>query len=128
MTVNTSINLMFDPSPDDGSTFAGAFGVLAKWYAAHAAIRRLWAIREPQRIRVIVTLEPTGDGDDISPTWLANGREWAQELQLGLPAPVQLDVIDGPFLAEFTAGFLLAEVSWRDASMLPDDHDGGALT
>ena len=122
---------MLDPLRGDGSTFAGAFVVLAKWYAAHAAVRRLWAISESQRIRVFVKLAPTGDGDDIYPAWLANGREWAHELQLGLGGPVQLDVVEGPFLAGFAAGVdgvLVAELSWRDASMAPDHYDAGALS
>lgn len=125
------MKLALDALPDDGPTFAGAFVVLAKWYAAHAAVRRLWAISESQRIRVFVKLAPTGDGDDIYPAWLANGREWARELQLGLGGPVQLDVIDGFFLAESAAGVdgvLVAELSWRDASMTPDDYDASALS
>ena len=44
---------------------------LTQWYAAHSAFRRLWAIQESQRMRVIVMLEPTNDGDDIYPAWLA---------------------------------------------------------
>jgi hypothetical protein len=73
------MNLILDPSPDDGRTVTGAFVVLAKWYAAHSVVRRLWAIRESQRMRIIVKLEPTRDGDDIYPAWLANGHEWAHE-------------------------------------------------
>jgi hypothetical protein len=114
------MNLVLDPSRDDGPTLAGAFVVLANWYAAHPAIRRLWAISESQQIRVILKLQPTGDGDDIYPAWLANGREWAHQLQLGLGGPVQLDVVDGSFLAQFAEdvdGVLVADLSWRDASM-----------
>jgi len=98
--------------------------VLAKWYAAHSAVRRLWAISESQRMRVIVTLEPTHDGDDIYPAWLANGHEWAHELQLRTGGPVQLEVTDEPFLVEFAAGVdgvLVAELLWRDSSMTPDN-------
>ena len=123
------MKLMLDPLRSDGPTFAGAFVVLGKWYAAHAAVRRLWAISESQRIRVFVKLAPTGDGDDIYPAWLANGHEWARELQLALGGAVQLDVIDGSYLAEFAAGVdgvLVAELSWRDASMPPDDYAAGA--
>jgi hypothetical protein len=100
-----------------------AFVVLAKWYAAHPAVRRLWAIKEAQRMRVIVTPEPTHDGDDIYPAWLAKGDEWANELQLRMGGPVQLEVVDEPFLAEFAAGVggvLVAELFWRDPSTPPD--------
>jgi hypothetical protein len=105
---------------------ADAFVVLAKWYAAHAAVRRLWAISKSRSIRVIVKVAPTSDGDDIYPCWLANSREWAHELQLDLGRPVQLDVVDESSLAEFAAavdGSLVADLSWRDGSMPPDDYD-----
>ena len=100
-----------------------AFVVLAKWYAARSAVRRLWAIRDSQRMRVSVTLEPAHDGDDIYPAWLANGHEWAHELQLRMDVPVQLEVMDEPFLAEPAAGVdgvLVAALFWCDSSMPPD--------
>jgi hypothetical protein len=96
-----------------------ASGALAKWYAANSAVRRLWAISEAQRMRVVVTLGPTHDGDDFYPAWLANGNEWAHELQLLLDGPVQLEVTDEPFLAELAAGVdgvLVAELFWRDST------------
>ena len=74
-------------------------------------------------MRVIVTLEPTHDGDDIYPAWLANGQEWARDLQLRMDGPVQLEVMDEPVLAEFAAGVdgvLVAELFWRDSSLPPD--------
>jgi hypothetical protein len=74
-------------------------------------------------MRVIVTLEPTHDGDDIYPAWLANGHEWAHELQLRMDMPVQLEVMDAPFPAEPAAGVdgvLVAALFWRDSSMPPD--------
>ena len=94
--------------------------VLAKWYAAHSAVRRLWAISDSQRMRIIVTLEPTNDGDDIYPAWLANGGDWERELQLRLGGPVQLEVADEPFRGEFAAGLdavLVAELFWRDPTV-----------
>lgn len=94
--------------------------VLGQWYSAHSAFRRLWAIQEPQRMRVVVMLEPTHDGDDIYPAWLANGQEWARELQGRIAEPVQLEVVDEPFAAEFVAGIdgiLVAELFWRDSSL-----------
>ena len=94
--------------------------VLARWYAAHAAFRRLWAVRESQRLRVIVMLEPTHDGDDFYPAWLANGRTWVRELQLQFDAPVELEVIDQPFLEALQDGadaVLVAELFWRDSEL-----------
>ena len=74
-------------------------------------------------MRVIVTLEPTHDGDDIYPAWVANGHEWAYELQLRIDGPVQLEVMHEPFLPDFAAGVdgvLVAELFWRDPSTPPD--------
>jgi hypothetical protein len=113
------VNLIINPSPNDGRTVAAAFEVLAKWYAVHSVVRRLWAISDSQRMRVIVTLEPTHDGDDIYPAWLANGHEWAQELQLAMELPVELEVVDEPFLRVSAPGVdavLVAELFWRDST------------
>ena len=109
---------------DDGRTAtAAACVVLARWYAAHPAVRRLWAIEESQGMRIIVMLEPTHDGDDILPAWLANGREWTHELRLRIDGPLQLEVVHEPFLPDFAAGVdgvLVAELSWRDPGTPPD--------
>jgi hypothetical protein len=115
------MNLILDPSLDDGRTVSAAFVVLAEWYAAHSAIRRLWAIKESQGMRVIVTLEPTHDGNDIYPAWLANGNEWAHELEMRIGGPMQLEVTDEPLLpAGVGGGVLVAELFWRDPSALAD--------
>ena len=50
---------------------------LARWYADHSPIRRLWAIEDPVALKVLVALEPTSDGDDTLPVWLANSGLWA---------------------------------------------------
>ena len=74
-------------------------------------------------MRVIVTLSPTIDGNEIYPAWLANGHEWAHDLQLRMDVPVQLEVMDEPFLTEPAAGVdgvLVAALFWRDSSMPPD--------
>jgi hypothetical protein len=110
------------PQPDsdgrDGRT-ATAIVVLGEWYAAHPSVRRLWAIRESKRIRVIVTLEPTPDSDDLYPAWLANGHAWAHELQIRMEVPVHLEVMHDPALTALAAGIdgvLVAELLWRDPS------------
>ena len=43
--------------------------VLAKWYASHPLVRRLWAIEEVEVIRILLALEPTVDGGDTQPAW-----------------------------------------------------------
>lgn len=117
------MNLVLDPLLNQLRAVTAALAALTKWYARHRTVRRLWAISEPQRMRVIVTLEPTHDGDDIYPAWLANGHEWAHELQLRMDVPVHLEVMDEPFLAQPIAGVdgvLVAALFWRDSSMPPD--------
>jgi hypothetical protein len=92
---------------------------LAAWYAAHPSVRRLWAIRDALGLRVLVTLEPTLDGDDTHPAWIANRHAWADELQLCTDHSVRLERLDesvfegAPFDA---ASSIVATLSWRDPS------------
>ena len=96
---------------------------LARWYAEQSAIRRLWAIRptDDTALRVIVMLEPSLDGDEISPAWMAHGSRWARELREQLNAAVQLERIDGPLPDEFEIdgdGVVLSALCWRDSTSL----------
>jgi hypothetical protein len=119
LTMQCVVNLILNPSPNGDRAVNAAFAVLEEWYAAHSAVRRLWAISESEGVRVIVSLEPTRDGDDIYPAWLANGRQWTQELQLRLGGSVRLEVTEQPYLAESPSGVdgvLVAELFWRDSS------------
>ncbi|CAN7696017.1 hypothetical protein ABL850_28155 [Variovorax paradoxus] len=96
---------------------------LARWYAEQPAVRRLWAIRaedEPM-LRVIVLLEPSPDGDEISPAWMAHGSRWARDLRERLADAVQLERIDGPLPEEFEIdgeGAVLSALCWRDSTAL----------
>ena len=91
---------------------------LGKWYDAHAAVRRLWASEQSGAVRVVVALEPTSDGDDALPAWLANSREWTGDLRSLTNRDVELQAIfltaaeESPFDAD---AVLIAEFSWRDA-------------
>ena len=80
-------------------------------------VRRLWAIKESHGVRIIVTLGPTNDGDEVYPAWLANAREWTQELQSRLGESVELEVVDALWRGDF-AGDLVADLSWRDSSLV----------
>ncbi|MDM0066720.1 hypothetical protein [Variovorax sp. J31P207] len=96
---------------------------LARWYAEQPAVRRLWAIRptDDSMLRVIVMLEPSVDGDEISPAWMANGSQWASDLRERLAGVVQLERIDGPLPAEFEIdgdGAVLSALCWRDSTAL----------
>lgn len=55
-------------------TLEVAAAELVHWYTSHSLIRRLWAIEEVEALRVVVTLEPTPDGDNVEPAWLANSQ------------------------------------------------------
>ena len=91
---------------------------LVNWYASHSIIRRLWAIESGEAVRVLVTLEPTLDGDDTQPAWLANSWSWAQDLRFRLQRMVHLELISEPSLRVEAScdrdDALIAEISWRD--------------
>lgn len=93
---------------------------LGKWYASHSIVRRLWAIEAPEAIRIVLTLEPTLDGDDTQPAWFANSWTWAQELRLRLQRQVHLELLNEPSarLAAScnSSSALITEISWRDPS------------
>ena len=114
-----SLNLSLE-APQHGCASSGA---LARWYEEQAGVRRLWAIRptDDTALRVIVMLEPSLDGDEISPAWMAHGSRWARELREQLNAAVQLERIDGPLPDEFEIdgdGVVLSALCWRDSTSL----------
>jgi hypothetical protein len=90
---------------------------LAQWYADNAAIRRLRAVEAAVGLVVLVTLEPTSDGDDTLPIWLANRREWSdhltrltrREVQL---LPVTANEYEGSPVD--SGAVTIAELGWRD--------------
>jgi hypothetical protein len=84
---------------------------LAHWYASHSTVRRLWAVEESMGMQVLITLEPTHDGDDTEIAWLANSGAWARELESYLDRPVTLALIDEPLSEEIE---VLAQLCWRD--------------
>jgi hypothetical protein len=92
--------------------------VLGKWYDQHPAVRRLWALEHAGAIHVVITLEPTSDGDDAMPAWLAHSRKWAGDLRSLTNREVQLRPLysaapeDVPVSGDDT---IVAEFSWRDA-------------
>jgi hypothetical protein len=91
---------------------------LAKWYAAHSSIRRLWAIDDPVALIVLVTLEPTSDNDDTLPVWLAMKRDWTNHLKSLVNREVQLRLtVAGAFEDSYvnTNAAVIAELSWRDS-------------
>jgi hypothetical protein len=112
------MNLAINRFPTDEQEVADVTTALAQWYAAHASIRRLWAIEDPAALIVLVSLEPTSDGDDPLPVWLAKNRDWTSDLRRVTQREVQLKLIvaggfDEPHLIADAA--LIAEVNWRES-------------
>ena len=94
---------------------------LARWYDSKPAVRRLWGIKDAQRLRVIVAVEPTLDDDDISPAWFAHAEEWASELHSHMGSDVQLELIHVPTFDEIEIddeSVIIADLFWRDATLI----------
>jgi hypothetical protein len=105
------------PSADSEQTSSAISFAIDKWYASHSAVRRMWVIDEAQCFRIIVALEPTLDGDETRPIWLANSRTWIHELQLLVNRIVKLELIDDSASMELAAdveSLLVADILWRD--------------
>lgn len=105
-----------NPEPDASPT-RGITSLLASWYASHALVRRLWATEDATVIRILLALEPTVDGGDTQPVWLANSSRWTYELQRQTRKIVRLELLEEPshgvpLFHERNA--LLADISWRD--------------
>jgi hypothetical protein len=116
VTMNTGADTLLDR----GQAIAAPAAVLRQWYASHSIVRRLWAIDASDAIRIVMTLEPTLDGDDTQPAWLANSWTWAQELRFRLQRHVHLELINEPSArveasCDSTSA-LITEISWRDPS------------
>lgn len=119
---DAGLKLSFDPSvnaPRDTTTESVA---LAQWYDANPAIQRLWGVRETETLRVIVSLEPTHDSDDVFPVWVANCQRWTRQLHKSTGKPVQLELVGEPPLdgIEFGAdSTIIADLFWRDPTVIP---------
>ena len=70
--------------------------VLPAWSDSRAGIRRLWAVRNAQGLRVPVHVERAFDSNEVDPAWMANRDVWITELQLRRGSPVRLEYTDVP--------------------------------
>lgn len=86
---------------------------LSKWYCDHATIRRLWAFDDSPALVVYVTLEPSSDGDDALPVWLAHQHRWSGELRRLTQREVRLQLISFGELDEDDQGAIV-QLNWRD--------------
>src|SRR5262245_20658843 len=99
-------------SMDDASTVNAS---LRSWYDANPVVRRAWVTEDSSAIRVYVSLEPTPDGNDILPVWLAHCSEWKSDLQSLTNRTVRLyATFSGPDSDD--EGVIIAELGWRDPS------------
>jgi hypothetical protein len=112
---NCTMNAIVDEIPEIATA-------LAKWYADHSSIRRLWATADAIALRILVAIEPTSDGDDTLPIWLANKHWWTSDLRLRLKREVQLQLVVSGSEGELGAdgdAVTIVDVSWRDSWMAP---------
>lgn len=110
------MSLRLDAALDRGQGNTPEAAALTTWYASHAIVRRLWAIDEIDAIRIIVKLEPTSDGADTLPAWLAHSGAWAQELRSRMHRTVHLEMLGASIIESvFDRGrTLITEISWRE--------------
>jgi hypothetical protein len=111
------MKLSLDPSVTAPRTITAESLALAAWYDAHPAVRRMWAIRDAEKLRVIVTLEPTVDNSDTHPAWLANSHAWVHELRSHTGSLVELELVDEPPINEIETdaeGDVVVAMCWRD--------------
>lgn len=97
---------------------------LTRWYDCQPAVRRLWAVRpkaSSDALRILLQLEPSTDGDETTPAWLAHGTAWSRELQQRLNRVVQLECVEAVFIDDRAidddAG-VVASLFWRDSTAL----------
>jgi hypothetical protein len=115
------MKLSLDPSVSALRFITSESLTLATWYDAHPPVRRMWAIRHAQTLRVIVALEPTVDDNDIHPVWLANSMAWARELHAHVGGFLEFELIDEPTMDEIETdaeGDIVLAMCWRDPALL----------
>jgi hypothetical protein len=107
MSVATDQSITGEPDPTEIST------KLARWYGAHASIRRLRVVEEGHGLTVCISLEPTSDGADTLPVWLAMNQKWRSDLQSICRRDVHLQFVE-PDVFPSGAAVIVAEVDWRE--------------
>jgi len=88
---------------------------LSRWYAENSSIRRLLAIDDASAITIFVALEPSPDGDDALPLWLANARIWGSDLAALIAREVRLELLEGVESPMTVPDEFIAHLYWRDS-------------
>ena len=112
----------------DTMRHASTAAALSRWYDERPGVVRLWAIQPDlpagastlSPLHVLLLLEPSADGDEIAPAWVARAATWSRELEQRLSRAVQLECLDIPVGDDIEVdaeGTLLASLCWRDATM-----------
>jgi hypothetical protein len=96
--------------------FALESAVLSVWYSSRPEVRRLLAIHDADGLRVLLQLEPAQDSGEMHPAWLANRREWANELRWHTGTTVRLEHFDeSDDMRANGREIIVADLSWRDS-------------
>lgn len=109
----------------DGAALSPYAAGLSTWYERTPGVRCLWAIDSTpsagpaalERLRVVLMLEPAGDGGETSIVWMARGRTWQQELRAALACAVDLEWLDEGDSDELEIdgdGTVVVALCWRD--------------
>jgi hypothetical protein len=89
--------------------------VLSAWYCSRPEVRRLLAFKDAEGLRVLLQLEPAQDSDETHPAWMANRREWADELQWHTGTHIRLEHLANA--AAEDREVVVADLCWRDPSL-----------
>jgi hypothetical protein len=85
--------------------------VLTAWYHSRPEVRRLLALKQPDGLRVLLELEPAQDSSETNPAWLANRREWTNDLIGQTGSMVWLERVDDIEVSHHE--LVIADVAWR---------------
>jgi len=107
------------PSP---FVLTSEYAALSEWYSAQHAVRCLWAIKPVtgHRPRILLAIDPTPDGDETLPRWIAKQHAWSRELRVCMGNDVDLELVDAPASDSFDtvgSGTLLAAFCWREPAV-----------
>lgn len=111
-----------NPTPTADCAHARIATALDQWYAQHSSIRRLTVFEGAIAMDVLLSLEPTSDGDDALPVWLANSDLWASELSVLVGREIRVQLLAGTSFTKpgiDSNAALITDLSWRDPWLSP---------